>query len=290
MITCHSEYGVLKSVCLKTPAAAFQRQEKIDAEWRALNFVGRPDFHAALAEYQGFQSAVTETNPTLHFFPENDLSIDSLYCRDASIATDGGMIICHMGKANREGEPAAARQQFEAWQIPVLGAIAAPGKLEGGDVAWLDTKTLAVGLTYRTNANGIAQLRRLIEPLGVEVIEVPLPHFRGPQDVFHLMSILSPVDHRLAVVYSPLMPVVFRELLLARGFDLVEVPDAEFESMGCNVLAMGPRRCLIVRGNPQTAQRLRAAGCQVTEYKGNAISVLGGGGPTCLTRPLKRVV
>jgi N-dimethylarginine dimethylaminohydrolase len=103
------------------------------------------------------------------------------------------------------------------------------------------------------------------------------------------MSILSPVDDKLAVVYSPLMPIPFREALLSRGYDLVEVPDEEFESMGCNVLALEPRTCMIVEGNPKTESRLREKGCRVFSYKGKHISPLGGGGPTCLTRPVKRM-
>jgi len=107
-------------------------------------------------------------------------------------------------------------------------------------------------------------------------------------DVFHLMSFMSPVDHDLAVVYSPLMPVTFRELLLERGMTLVEVPDEEFDTMGTNVLALGPRDCVVLAGNPRTRQALERAGARVREYVGEEISVKGGGGPTCLTRPLAR--
>jgi N-dimethylarginine dimethylaminohydrolase len=179
--------------------------------------------------------------------------------------------------------PFAEQRAFEAAGIPILGVIRAPGTLEGGDVAWLDENTLAVGHTYRTNAEGIMQLTALLAPLGVHVITVPLPHYKGPADVFHLMSILSPVDTNLAVVYSPLMPVGFRNHLLNRGYRLVEVPEREFESMGCNVLAMAPRVCLMVEGNPLTRKALELEGCMVYEYKGDEISVKGGGGPTCLT-------
>lgn len=290
MITCHSEYGVLKRVFLKSPESAWQNQDKINAQWRALNFLGCPNLADAIAEYAAFQNAINKTSPLRYFFPVDDVSIDSLYCRDASIATDGGMILCNMGKANRVGEPEAARNYFLQCGIPVLGAITAPGRLEGGDVTWLDPATLAVGRTYRTNDAGISQLRHLVKPLGVDVLEVHLPHYKGPGDVFHLMSILSPVDRNLAVVYSPLMPVSFRDQLLERGFTLIEVPDAEFETLGCNVLAVGPRLCVMAAGNPNTARFLRDAGCQVTEYEGNSISVWGGGGPTCLTRPLEREI
>jgi N-dimethylarginine dimethylaminohydrolase len=102
------------------------------------------------------------------------------------------------------------------------------------------------------------------------------------------MSVLSPVADNIAVVYSPLIPIVFRNELMARGFELVEVPESEFDSMGCNVLALAPRTCLMVKGNPITKSRLEAAGCKVIEYEGAEISVKGGGGPTCLTRPVTR--
>ena len=115
-----------------------------------------------------------------------------------------------------------------------------------------------------------------------------MPHYKGPSDVFHLMSVLSPVDSNLAVVYSPLIPIPFRNDLLSRGYEFVEVPDTEFESMGCNVLALGPREVLMVKGNPRTKEGLERAGCKVTEYAGTEISVKGGGGPTCLTRPIER--
>ena len=83
-------------------------------------------------------------------------------------------------------------------------------------------------------------------------------------------------------------PIVFRNELIARGYEFVEVPEAEFDSMGCNVLAIAPRVCLMVKGNPITKAALENAGCKVIEYEGAEISVKGGGGPTCLTRPISR--
>jgi len=147
---------------------------------------------------------------------------------------------------------------------------------------------VVVGRGYRTNDEGIKQLEAILRPYVDDFVVVPLPHNRGPADVFHLMSILSPVDRDLAVVYSPLMPVPFREFLLNRGFDLVEVPDQEFATMGSNVLALAPRICLLLEGNPVTHERLSAAGATVVAYEGQVISLPGQGGPTCLTRPIRR--
>jgi N-dimethylarginine dimethylaminohydrolase len=193
-----------------------------------------------------------------------------------------------MGKRARQAEPTAQERAFRSFgPIAIQGRIEPPGLLEGGDVVWLDTRTLVVGRGYRTNAAGIAQLRSMFGS-AIEVVDVPLPHWRGERDVMHLMSLVSPVDRDLAVVYSPLLPVPFRKLLLGRGYRLIEVPDDEFASMGCNVLALAPRRCVIVAGNPQTRSALESAGAEVIEYVGAEISVKGAGGPTCLTRPIER--
>lgn len=288
-MTSHSEYHKLKSVFLKHVKAAFIDQSTITSQWKALNYLGEPSFDKATEEYKAFESLLKKHNiDILQFQEDHSVSMDSIYCRDASIATDFGVVICNMGKEGRAKEPAAAKKAYLDNDIEMLGEIKSPGTLEGGDVAWLNEKTLAVGHTYRTNPEGIKQLKALLNPHGIEVIVANLPHFRGPSDVFHLMSILSPVDKDLAVVYSPLMPIDFRNLLIERGFELVEVPESEFDSMGCNVLAIAPRVCLMVKGNPKTKASLEAAGCTVFEYEGQEISVKGGGGPTCLTRPLLR--
>ena len=288
--TCHSEYLKLKAVFIKSAKNAFISNIKLESEWQELNYLSLPKYCASLEEYRAFENYLRGNDIEINHFPANEsTSIDSIYCRDASIATDFGMIICNMGKNGRANEPKVQEHVYRDNNIPILGTINAPGTVEGGDVAWLDKKTMAVGHTYRTNEEGIKQLKALLEPKGVNVIIAELPHYKGQQDVFHLMSILSPVDKYLAVVYSPLMPIKFRNELLKRKFELVEVPVEEFESMGCNVLAIAPRHCIMVEGNLITQKRLEDVGCKVDTYKGDEISFKGGGGPTCLTRPLLRL-
>jgi N-dimethylarginine dimethylaminohydrolase len=104
----------------------------------------------------------------------------------------------------------------------------------------------------------------------------------------HMLSLISPLANDLALVYLPLMPVRLVELLEQRGVGFVEVPDEEFESMACNVLALAPRVALALEGNPETRRRLEAAGVDVRVYPGEELSRKGDGGPTCLTRPLVR--
>jgi len=285
--THHSEYLELQSVYIKHAKNAFVSDVHLSEQWKDLNYLSRPEYDSALEEYINFIKLLGETE--INYFPSNNsVTIDSIYCRDASIATDFGMIICNMEKSGRINEPKSQELIFAKNNIPILGEIKYPGTLEGGDVAWLDEKTLSIGHTYRTNEEGIAQLKKLLNPKDIEIIVAELPHYKGKQDVFHLMSILSPIDKDLAVVYSPLMPIKFRNTLIKKGFKFVEVPDEEFESMGCNVLTIAPRQCIMVEGNPKTQRLLKQAGCKVTTFKGDEISIKGGGGPTCLTRPLLR--
>lgn len=287
-VTFQSDVAPLCRVIVKPAANAFLDQSRLGAEWRALNFTAEPDFTRARTESDAFIALLRKFGAEVLTLPRDDAqSIDSIYARDAGIVCDRGLILCSMGKENRRAEPAALRRAAEAWGIPIAGEITGAGRLEGGDVAWVDRHTLAVARAYRTNDEGIRQLRALVGP-EVEVVPVPLPHFRGPSDVFHLMSIYSPLADDLALVHSPLMPIPFRELLLAKGQRLVEIAPGEYDSLACNALAVAPRVCLLAAGNPVTARRLREAGCEVHEFAGEEIARKGGGGPTCLTRPLGR--
>ncbi len=279
----------LRSVLLKRAQDAFGDQPTLDATWEELGYMARPDFPGAVTEYEAFQELLERLGAEIHLAPADpDTGPDSVYVRDAAVICDRGAILCNMGKPARETEPGAAGRSLRATGVPIVGRITGSGRMEGGDVAWINERNVAVGLGYRTNAEGIRQLRSLLGSEVDRVVPVPLPHWHGPGDVFHLMSMFSPVDRDLAVVYSRLLPVPFRQLLLKHGCELVEVPDEEFESMGCNVLAVGPRRCVALEGNPITRQRLEAAGAEVHTYRGREISTKGGGGPTCLTRPLVR--
>ena len=284
-----SDVSPIKSLVLKHPNDAFVNDDAIGRQWQGLNYLERPDLTRAVDEYERFVTLLKTFNIDLHFLPKDKtVGLDSMYVRDASITCSKGMIICNMGKTERSAEPAAQETLFHSMGIPVHGTITGDGRVEGGDVAWIDPKTLAIGRGYRTNDEGIRQIKELLGDCIDELIVVPLPHWHGPNDVFHLMSILSPIDTDLVLVYSPLMPVPFRETLLSREIQLVEVPESEFETMGCNVLAVAPRKCIMLAGNPQTRSRLERLGVEVYEFQGKEICMKGGGGPTCLTRPIVR--
>ncbi len=284
-----SEVGKLRRVAVKHARDAFGDAAAVERQWRDLRYLARPDVTAATPEYERFLALLDAAGvETLHLPFDDTVGLDSLYPRDASIVCNRGVILCNMGKPQRRTEPAVQEAAFRAAGIPIRGRITGDGTVEGGDVCWIDERTLAVGRGYRTNEAGIRQLRDLVRDCVDEVIVVPLPHWHGPEDVFHLMSIVSPIDRDLFLVYAPLLPVPFREALTSRRIALVEVPEAEFDTLGCNVLAVAPRDVLMIAGNPETRARLERTGVTVREFAGREICLKGGGGPTCLTRPLMR--
>ena len=173
----------------------------------------------------------------------------------------------------------------------MLGAIEAPGLLEGGDCFWLDDSTLAVGRGFRTNAQGIDQLRVILAPVGVEVLAYDLPYGSGPEGCLHLLSVISPVDHNLALVHAPMLPAPLHQDLVDRGWELAVAPPEEFDAsfgLNLNVLALGPRQGVMIDGFPRTRALLEAHGCTIEVFPGDQLCMLCEGGPTCLTRPLLR--
>ena len=154
---------------------------------------------------------------------------------------------------------------------------------------WLDEKTFLVGQSFRTNEEGFRQFVEALNPLGVDVIPVDLPYWEGKDACLHLQSLISLVDEKVAVVFKKYMAVNLIKLLENRGFDLIDVPEEEFMTMGPNILAIRPGVVLTIEGNPITKQRMEQKGIQVHTYQGNELSLKAEGGATCLTRPLWRV-
>src|SRR5205809_1754267 len=279
----------LRCVIVKRPEEAFRSPETIESQWNPLGYTRPPDLNRARKEHQQLVLLLKESGANILYLPADDRTgLDSIYAHDPVLITDRGAVIFQTGKVARRGEGPAFADAFPRWDVPILGFIEGVATAEAGDMIWLDQETLLAGRGFRTNAAGIQQLSALLLPLGVQVVPVELPYWRGPQDVLHLMSVISLLDEDLAVVYLRILPVPLFELLTARGVQLIDVPEEEYPTLGCNVLAISPRNLVMVSGNPITRLRLESAGCKVSEFDGTEICFPGAGGPTCLTRPLLR--
>ena len=274
----------LRRVLVKRPDEVFATADP--ARW---HYSSRPDLEIARQEHDALVDILHQAGAEVIYHDEVQPDrADAIFVFDPALVTDRGAVLLRMGKVLRQGEEQAMARRLEALGVPVTYTLHGQARAEGGDLLWVDHDTLAVGLGFRTNAEGLRQLREAMDGLGVTVIPVDLPYYAGPAACLHLLSLISIVDHDLAVVYPPLLSVPFWQYLRGRGFRLVEVPPEEFETMGPNVLALAPGRCLMLEGNPITRQRLIEAGCDVLTYRGNEVSLKAEGGATCLTRPILR--
>jgi N-dimethylarginine dimethylaminohydrolase len=273
----------LRRVIVRPPGRAFGNADPV--RW---HYTDRPDLTRAQAEHRALVELLAGCGAEI-ILHDNELPdlADAIYVHDPVLVTDRGAVLLRMGKSLRRGEEQALGDCLERAGVPLLGRLTGDAMAEAGDCLWLDQETLAVGLGARTNAAGLDQLRSLLAP-SVRLLPVTLPPPETPDSCLHLMSFISLVDERLAVVYSPLLPPDFRRELERRRLTLVEVPEVEYPTMGPNVLALAPRQCLMLDGNPRTRQGLEAAGARVLTYVGLEISLKAEGGPTCLTRPVWR--
>lgn len=284
------EYGAqsmvdpLITVLVKRPDTSFSDVDPL--QW---HYTGQPDLAGAQEEHDAFVALLaSEGVEVIYQDDETQGLADSIFVHDSSLITQQGAIILRMGKTLRNGEENAVEQKLKNLGIPIYYRLSGNALAEGGDLLWLDEKTLLAGQGYRTNSEGLNQLKEALNPLGVNVIGFDLPYFEGKEACLHLQSLISLVDEKIAVVFKPLMAVNFIKLLEERGFQLIEVPENEFLSMGPNILCISPKLVLTIVGNPETKRRMEAAGITVLTYKGDEISLKAEGGATCLTRPLLR--
>lgn len=279
----------LRRVLVCEPAAVGWSAPEGSRRWRALGYAHEPDAAAAQAQHNALLRELEAAGAeVLRLRPGEGLSLDAVYVHDASLMTDQGAICLRMGKPSRAAEPAHHEAFYRKLGVPVLGEVQPPGTAEGGDLVWLDARTLLAGRGFRTNAAGIEQLRSLLAPLGVEVIAAPLPYGAGPGACLHLMSLLSLLDDHTALVDLAWLSVETVELLSARHYELVEFDSGERAALACNVLALGDAKLLAFQESPKTCSRLREHGLEVRTVPGSEVGINGGGGLTCLTRPLLR--
>jgi N-dimethylarginine dimethylaminohydrolase len=272
----------LRDVLVHRPDAAFGAA----FDHPALGFLHPVDLPLAQREHDAFVELLTRLGVRVHHLA-GEAGADLVYTFDPLLVTDRGAVALRPGKSSRRGEPALLEAWCAAAGIPTLGRVEAPGTVEGGDTFWLRPDLLCIGRSLRTNHAGAQQLAALV---GGEVRIFDLPFWRGEAELVHLLSVISPVGDDLAVVYPPLLPAGLWELLGEMGIRTIAVPDEEYPTLGCNVLAVRPGVLVVADGNPLTRRALETAGCEVHAYPATEIGINGSGGPTCMARPILRSI
>jgi len=269
----------LREVLVHRPGAAFGAAFDDPAH----GFLHPVDLAVAQREHDAFVDLLARLGVRVQFLEAEADTPDLLYTFDPLLIADRGAIPLRPGKLTRLDEPALLEAWTSAAGIPTLGRVEAPGTIEGGDTFWLRPDLLCIGRSLRTNDDGAQQLAALVGG-DVRVFDVPS---RG-SELVHLLSVISPVTDDLAVIYPPLLPPDLRQLLGELGIDTIPVPDDEYSTLACNVLAVRPGVLIMAEGNPLTHRALEAAGCEVHTYPATEIGINGSGGPTCMTRPILR--
>ena len=278
----------LRRVAMRRPGRA--TLEADPARW---HYAGPLKSGRLLRQYEAFTERVAASGAEIEWIGDSadDGLADAMFPFDPSFMTPGGAILLRPGKELRQPEVASHEALYRRLGVPVTGAIEPPGTAEGGDLMWVDEGTLAAGRGFRTNQAGIDQLQAIVAPLGIEVRAFDLPVWNGSAACLHLLSLISPLDRDLALLYPRLFPVALHELLRERGIQCLEAGDEEFTAsagLNLNVLATAPRHCIALDGFPGTARLMRDAGCEVTSFDGDALCIPCEGGPTCLTLPILR--
>lgn len=279
---CQSMIAPLRHALVHAPGEEYNRER-----WRDYGLPGEPDRQKARAQHAAFVALLEEHGVRIDHLPTGT-SVQTTAVYDPALITDAGAVILRSGRRERRAEAMPMARALLELEIPIIGWLRGEAEMDGGDTLWLDERTLLVARGYRSNQEGFRQLRAALDGLVGAFHQFELPHWEGPLKVLHLMSVVNLVSDRLALVYPRAMPHGLHRLLLEREYALIECPDEEFETQGCNVLTLEPRRVVICAGNPVTTSRLREEGVDVLEYEGDEISVARISGPTCNTRPLLR--
>lgn len=281
-------YGVrsmtdtLRHVAVRPVDPATEATTFADAHW-----LQPPDAARLASQHAGFVDTLRAAGVEVTVLPTHGDLADSCFVYDPVFVTGAGALVFQQTKDARRQEAPRLEAELTELGVPVIGRLSGDAVADGGDMFWLDEHTLAVGRGYRTNQAAVDQLRAILGEEQVDVVSFDLPHDQGPDACLHLMSVISPVDRDLAVVYEPLAPVPLLQALAERGIDYVAVDPEEYARLACNVLAVAPRHAVMFAGSPRTVAGLESAGARVDVVEADQF-VLGEGGPTCLTRPLRR--
>jgi len=279
-----SSYGVRSSVS-RLRRAALRRPavtgDFLGAGWRP------PQHDLLVRQHDEFASLLAGLGVAVELLPADEGQVDSVFCYDPGFVIGSGLVEFRSAKPVRRLEGASLARALGERRVPTIASMKVPAVMDGGDLCWIARDLVVAGRSYRTNQGAHDFMRRLLEGEGQQLLSFDMPHDLGPDHVLHLMSGISPITDDLVVVYPRILPVPLMQLLAERGIQTLEVGFDEYRTFGGNILAVEPGVVVIFAGNPNITKALRDKGVEVHEIDASEIAK-GDGGPTCLTRPIRR--
>lgn len=229
------------------------------------------DLIKAVQQHKNLKSVISESGYNVIQISELACHPNSVFTRDTSLVTSKGYIKLRMGLESRRGEEEWMALHLESIGIKRAGSITGNGTVEGGDVI-LTGSIAFVGLSRRTNEEGVKQISEILSAMDFEVrsIEVPRPflHLGGA------MSVLSPNE---VVCCQEIFPIDF-----FNGFNRIEVPGADF--ITGNVISLGNHEVITEKTNTSAIDILKQNGYHIHSLDLSEF-IKGTGGPSCLILP-----
>lgn len=257
------EVSTLRTVLMRRPNPGLARidESRWDAELGVLLDPDKnwywtdrtpPDLDLLHAQYDQYVATLQAEGVEVVFAPElPETFTKSIYTRDPLITVPGGAVITRLAPRMRRGEEQSITATVAAAGVPVLGTLTGTAIAEGGSFIKLNRDTAVFGTSIRCNREGLEQIRRFVEPVGVSVIEATMPGY-----LIHIDGALVMLDHDLAMVNSSYLPYPFIEQLAQLGIETVEVPDGE--DWAVNSLTLAPRRVVVAEHLTKTADLLNS--------------------------------
>ena len=184
--------------------------------------LGKPDYTKALKQHEAYIEALKKCGVTVMVLPANEDFPDSCFVEDVAVVTKKCAVITNPGASTRNHEIDFIEDAIkEYYDEAVIEHIKAPGTLEGGDVMMCGD-TFYVGLSARTNKEGIKQFSEILGKYGYKVVEVPL------EKVLHLKTGVNYLENNKMLVSGE-----FTEKAEFASYDKIVIPESEAYAANC---------------------------------------------------------
>ena len=272
--------GRLEMVLLSKPSHIHQAEQinEISKQWDLQQI----DESRIQKEFQELHSLYESLGISVELMEKDEILPHAVFSRDFGGCVNEGYILGKFKNDIRLSETEAYEAKMAELGVPLLGEVSGTGVFEGGDFAFLDERTVAIGMLDRTNAEGFGQIKGILKPLGYDVHPVEMdPRY------LHLDMCFNLVAPKLAIGYADL-PETFIELLKKMEIELITDDEHAIFGHGYNVQAIGCGEVISLARNRGINKKMRKKGLTVHEIELTELLKLGGG-IHCMTFPLKRV-
>lgn len=269
-MTVSSESDRLTRVVVSTPKSEYGNASNLEKH----NIGGLGDLDLAIDQHDTLKAVLRDFGAEVIDIPELPEHPNSVFVRDTAVSTPRGYLRVRLGLETREGEDLWMANTLDAAGERCVGAITAPGTVEGGDVVLAGTVAF-ISTSARTNEEGVRQFTNIMEPMGYEIRVIALP-----ASILHLDKVLMTLSQEQ--ILHCVRSVSPQQL---KGFDGIGITCGG--DVTANVICLGDRELIINSSNSSVIELLDGKDYLVHDLDLGEFAK-GMGGPNCLIMPVVR--